>query len=167
MKQFIIILLFVFPNLIYSQSLSNLNIKYGINKFKLESPYSIQSSNLDYKFGDEVEYYNYTKNDISKILNYNVRQINLGYFNKKLYYIGIVFDTSYHHKDLVHNKLVNLFGKETGYYTNYTTGPIHFNWVYVWETSKVTLQYEEYTSGEINLWMTSRILEKQIENSEF
>ncbi|RCU42313.1 hypothetical protein EIZ47_10225 [Chryseobacterium lacus] len=167
MKKFITFITLLAVTLAYSQTLNQLNIKYGVSKFKLESSKSLYLSDLLYKFGDNVQYYSYIKGDIKEILGYDVKDIHLGYYNNKLYYIGFVFEENFHHTDIVYNKLKNLYGPETSYDSNYKSGPLDMKWSYQWHSAKVTLSYEERSDGTITVWMISNILEKMIHESEF
>lgn len=67
MKFRFLLFFYFFSNQIYSQNLSNLDKKYGFNKFKLESSIDIYKSDLKYfytdkdVFKDGVKYYIYNK----------------------------------------------------------------------------------------------------------
>ena len=139
------------------QNISNLDTKYGINKFKLESPFSSYSKDLTFilKGKDGANYYKYTKQDISLFaseakINWN-EGIGLGFYNNKLYTISIPFytlnDEEYY---LIKSKLEELFGNGQG--TRYTTGK------YVervkWETTNTYLGLDYYAVDSNHLFMT-------------
>jgi hypothetical protein len=117
-RNLVILFLFFNPIFGFSQNLQNLDLKYGFNKFKLESSIQNYSKDLKYKFTDRktgTVYYTYEKKDIN-IFGYNeIENIGLGFYKDRLYVINI--DMTPINKDNVYNtvysKLKELFGYPT------------------------------------------------------
>lgn len=145
------------PNTQYMQSL---DAKNGINKFKLCSFLEIHKTNLKEmpaKNDVHVKWYTYMGTDVPTVFDYKIKHIDLGYYKNKLYKILVQFSgTEEEEIDNIKNKLVLLFGpgKEIEKDKDSTCK-------YTWETTKIYL-YFEYNEKEINLFMSSKILGKQI-----
>jgi len=142
-KNFTIALILLYLNS-FGQGLKNLDKEFGINKFKLETSYSLYEKNLKYFDTSEqgVEFYIYTKSDIKEIFGVSVKEIGLGFYENQLYTISIDFDAISKQKnfELVENIL-----------KKYDTPKIADNpteervWVAEWITGKTYLQATEYS----------------------
>jgi hypothetical protein len=145
------------PNVQYAQSL---DAKNGINKFKLCSFFEIHKANLKEmpaKNDVHVKWYTYMGIDVPTVFDYKIKHIDLGYYKNKLYKILVQFNgTEEEEIDNIKSKLVLLFGpgKEIEKDKDST-------YKYTWETTKIYL-YFEYNEKEVNLFMSSKILGKQI-----
>jgi len=164
-RRIFVLLMLLFSQFVFSQATPApnaqlLDTKNGINKFKLCSFLEIHKANLKEmpaKSDVHVKWYTYTGTDVSTVFDYKIKQIDLGYYKNKLYKILVQFDGK--DKDQVDNiksKLDMLFGlgKEI-------EGDKDPTCKYYWETMKIYLYYE-YNDKEINLFMHSKILGKQI-----
>jgi hypothetical protein len=168
----IFIMIFV-TSIVTAQNLSNLDAKYGIKNFKLESSYDNYKSNLKLELDDgRVKYYNYVGTDVQSIFGHDIRKITLGFYKSKLYYIRLDLDDSKPvYSDLVYENLKQLFGSaERGY--GIKKGPLKYDWVYVWQTQKTYLCFDkqlpnELQPGSIAIWMMSNILGNQIVIDDF
>lgn len=143
MKKIIIITVILFNLNAFGQGLKNLDKSFGINKFKLETLYSLYEKDLKYFDTNEqgVEFYIYTKSDISEVFGVNVKEIGLGFYENQLYTISIDFGIIEKQKNL---KLVE------NIVAQYDTPKIseNFNeriWVAEWITGKIYLQASEYS----------------------
>jgi hypothetical protein len=76
-----------------AQGLKNLDADFGINKFKLETSYSLHKNDLEYigMKSQGIEGYKYKKTDIKEIFGIPVKEIGLCFFNNNLYSISINF----------------------------------------------------------------------------
>jgi len=99
----------------YSQNLGNLDLKYGFNKFTLESPFTNYQKDLTFLYDDEktgVKYYHYNKKDISVFGFNNIEELTVGFYKEKLYTIDIVLSPQINPDlyPLILSKLEELFG---------------------------------------------------------
>jgi hypothetical protein len=151
---------FMFSQVVPAPNIQPLDAKNGINKFKLCSFFEIHKVNLkEMPAKDEVhvKWYTYTGTDVPTVFDYKVKQLDLGYYKNKLYKILVQFDgTEKEEVDGIKSKLELLFG--TGKEIEKDNDPTH---KYAWEATKVYL-YFEHNDKEINLFMSSKILGKQI-----
>jgi hypothetical protein len=162
-KAFLLMLLFsplVFSQVAPAPNSQLLDSKNGINKFKLCSFFEIHKANLKEmpaKNDVHVKWYTYMGTDVSTVFDYKIRQLDLGYYKNKLYKILVQFDgTDEEEANNIKSKLDLLFGfgKEIEKEGDPTRK-------YDWEATKIYL-YFEYNKKEINLFMSSKILGKQI-----
>lgn len=171
-KTIIIITILCITNFVTSQSLQNLDIKYGINKFKLESSFSTYQANLIIELDGKVKYYKYISTDISSIFGSNINNIILGFYKNKLYYIQIELkEDKQLFVDLVYDKLEQLFGS-TPVNTNIKKGPLTYQFAYVWQTDKTYLAFDrqlpnDLQNGRTAIWMKSNVLDNQIASDDF
>ncbi len=159
-----------------AQTLSNLDTKYGILKFKLESPFEIHKSNLKaddvYKSDEKLRSYTYTGIDIKEVLGYDVQTITLLYWNNKLYEVQIKYkESQLQFKSSILNKLELLFGKGQ-YFSDVTQEQFHTEWSYNWQAKKAFCRFEKVKWSTDNdycmkLWIKSLKMEKEIAESEF
>jgi len=167
-----IFLLFICAFSGISQDISNLDEKYGIKKFKLESNYSELQNSLELDIDGTVRYYKYIGGDVTSIFETKVKEIILGYYNNQLYYIGIILDDSSQiYPDIIYDKLKTLFG-EGLMQTNYKKGPLTYKFGYAWETEKTYLAFNEQLpnevqSGKTSIWMISNVLDKKMAEDDF
>lgn len=154
-----------FAQLVFSQvapgpNAQLLDNKNGINKFKLCSFLEIHKANLKEmpaKNDVHVKWYTYMGTDVPTVFDYKIKQLDLGYYKNKLYKILVQFDgTEEEEADNIKSKLDLLFG--SGKEIEKDDDP---TCKYAWEAIKVYL-YFEYNGKEINLFMSSKILGKQI-----
>lgn len=181
MKQRKLTLILIFSicvNFGFSQinDISNLDTKYGLNKFKFEDPYSkyknqtklIEYSGVYVPPKKNTKEFDYTGNDIDKILDHSVSRIRLIFIKEKLSSIDVTFDKNlndYQNKRIL-EKLENLFGtptvsNEPGLYG------LHFN--YAWIAKKTQLSFSQlqgYFQGS-HIMISSRILLMERDNDEF
>jgi len=157
----------------FSQDLDNLDSKFGVNKFKLESDISLYKGNLafDLKGDDKVAYYMYKGNDFKSLFGVALSYCALGFYENKLYSISIQFGLlPKRDEDLLHYKLKELFGVP-----NFGIGktPINYLWHYKWETTKTYLGFEklsedsDYKPGHVSIFMLSSKMNSQINNDNF
>lgn len=173
MKKIIGIVLMIFlSNTLMAQNLSNLDTKYGIKKFKLESSFENYKSNLELELDGKVKYYRYVGSDIQTVLGQDIRKIILGFYKNKMYYIGIKLDDALPiYPDLIYDKLKDLFGY-TDKSTNFKKGPLSYEWAYTWQTNKTYLSFDkqkatEFKNEEVSIWMISNVVDKQISSDDF
>ncbi len=176
-----ILFLFFNPIFGFSQNLQNLDLKYGFNKFKLESSIQNYSNDLVYISVDKVsgvKFYSYTKKDISVFGFKDVKQIWLGFYKDKLYNIDVVLnggDTMY---STIVPKLIELFGTPT----YFNEGSEYFGEQDVktymedprqWVTLKTLLGINKVKCNSpsrpctINIFLVSQKLKKEINNDGF
>lgn len=156
---------------ISAQNISNLDTKYGINKFKLESSFELYKNELEFKASKkDVKYYSYKNINSIKIFNEDVNQIWLGFYKNKLYTISIDLKTTDNSKQIENlKKMENLFGEASEGETKNT----EYDWAYQWKTSKVYLGFNrvsckfEFKPCTAHIYMISYKLHYQIENDSF
>lgn len=152
--------LLVFSQVAPAPNSQLLDSKNGINKFKLCSFFEIHKTNLKEmpaKNDVHVKWYTYLGTDVPTVFDYKIRQLDLGYYKNKLYKILVEFDgTDQEEADNIKSKLDLLFG--SGKEIEIAGDPTR---KYAWESTKIYL-YFEYNGKEINLFMSSKILGKQI-----
>lgn len=171
-KSIIFLSILCITNLVTSQSLSNLDSKYGINKFKLESSFSTHQANLKLDLDGKVKYYKYIGTDIPSIFDCNINKIILGYYKNKLYFILFELkDDKQLFVDLVYDKLEQLFGP-TSVNTNIKKGPLTYQFVYVWQTDKTYLSFDKQLPNDLQIgrtaiWMKSNVLDNQKASDDF
>lgn len=152
----------------YSQSMNKVDEKYGLNKFKLESSITLYKNNLkQINYDGEVKFYNYTGTDIKTIFNYKVKEIILGYFESKLYYVAFKFynNDELFNSSFFYENLKDLYGKGK-LEVSYKTGDYEYDWGYYWQGKKTYLRFDKSKSGDITLWLISETMKKEILNKE-
>lgn len=175
MKKYFPLVLIFLSHASYCQDLNNLDNKMGFNKFKLESSYDLYKSQLQYYLTgtDKVVYYKYIGNDIIRVFNVFVKDINLGFYNNILYTISIdfiVIDINEERK--LRRELQELFGSQELYY-NVNNGEMKYEWVMTWESRNVYLQinknYNEnkYYPCDVDLFLLSKKLRIEMKNTAF
>lgn len=168
------ILLALTPTL-RSQTLQNLDKKFGIKGLRLETEVTAYRSKIAFKYKekDGKAYYKYTGSDMSEILDIPVEQVGLIFYKNKLYLISVTFKkiTEMDEKELYH-KLAELFGKPTVGQTS-EKDVFEHDWGYQWETEKVFMQYSKYSDsssanpGQTEIFMYSNRIHKQISTDNF
>lgn len=169
MRNLLNIILILSSILIFSQNKKNLDLRYGIKKFKLETNIKNYSKNLNFELtADNVNYYTYNGNDIKKIFNHNIKKIQLGFYKEKLFFISIEIDEKYGtEREEIYNSLKVLFG-ETEELKNYGNKLLKYEWGYDWETQKTYLKFEKNKeSKKMHLWMMSLNLKRIKLKDEF
>lgn len=179
----LIIILFFFQLVTYSQNLENLDSKYRFNKFKLESTYQSYSKDLDFVLDDKstgVKFYNYTKKDISIFGFTDIKQLVLGFYKNKLYNISITLGPTSDENTykIILSKLKELFG----YPTLVTSGSdkygnedyrTYMENVNQWVTNKTTLGLNKVKCNSIinpcsiSIFLVSEKIGRQISNDGF
>jgi hypothetical protein len=158
-----------------SQDLGNLDKKFGFNKFKLESPFSLYGKQLKYKLTgyDKVKYYDYVGNDIGLIFGCIVKGISLGFYNEKLYTISIDFTLNDDEDDIrIQKSLKELFGYQKVDYSNQSSGT-KYEWAVVWKTNKTYLQANKISCDnldnpcEVAIFLFSQKLRTELQNNQF
>jgi len=171
MKKIITITLILFKLNVLGQGLKNLDRNYGINKFKLETPYSLYKNSLKYFDTTDkgVEFYTYTKSDIKEIFGIPVEEIALGFYENKLYTISIYFGIIEKQQTMT---LLENINKE------YDIPEINQRnnekvWVAKWVTGKTYLQAAEFSCDpnlsylircKTELFIYSKNLKRKIPN---
>ena len=86
--KFLLSIVCMYTNLCFSQDKNNLDKKYGINKFKLESTTSLYKGFLRTKIfkQDKVKYFDYIGTDIKDLFGFKVKEVILGFYKDKLDY---------------------------------------------------------------------------------
>jgi hypothetical protein len=151
MKQRRLTLILIFSicvNFGFSQNdISNLDTKYGLNKFKFEDPYT-KYKNQTKLIKDSGTYvphkkdYYYTGKDIDKILEHSVSKIELTFYKEKLQIISVTFDdnlTDYQNRK-IYEKLENLFGIPT---LSFEPGKDGGKFGYAWIAKKTQLIFSQ------------------------
>ncbi len=183
MKFTLIFALMLIPLFCFSQNLQNLDLKYGFNKFKLESSYSSYSKDLKYKLTDKKNgaiYYTYAKKDIN-IFGYNeIEEIALGFYKGRLYTISIYMnpiDNENVYKT-VYSKLKELFGYPTTSTRTSTEldendSKFYLDNINQWKTLNTLLGINTIKCSSpvspcrINIFMVSLKLQREINNDGF
>lgn len=175
MKNTIITLLLLCNLISYSQDLSNLDKKMGFNKFKLESTFDVNKSNLKFRITgfDKVKYYDYTGNDLHLVFGVFVKRISLGFYKEKLYAICIDFISTDKQDDaIVEKKLIELFGHQKSIY-NIDDGDYKYDWTTVWDATRVYMKLDKFscssdvTPCDLSLFMISKKMKAEINNDSF
>ncbi|MBA7538573.1 hypothetical protein ES705_30850 [subsurface metagenome] len=167
-----ILILVCLSNIIIAQNLSNLDSKYGIKKFKLESSYDNYKSSLELELDGKVKYYKYVGSDIQSVFGQDISKVILGFYKNKLYYVNLILDDSQPiYSDLVYDKLKQLFGS-TEKATTFNKGPLSYDWAYFWQTKKTYLSFDKQLpnnqqAGRVTIWMISNVLDDQIAADDF
>ncbi|ESU23792.1 hypothetical protein FEDK69T_12020 [Flavobacterium enshiense DK69] len=175
MKYKLTLLFFIFINSIaISQNLSNLDVKYGFNKFKLESSYTLHKNNLSYKTTDNnVKYYEYIGKDIKSVFGVKIDEIWLGYYKNRLYTISIDFGAI---SDSESQNIIKELKKMFGYQeliTNSEGETYKYEWAIAWETQKTYLQANrmscsfQFKPCAVSIFVNSKKIETEILNSKF
>lgn len=157
-----------------AQNLANLDSKYGINKFKLESELNLYEEELEYLGAHNgITLYNVKYLKSLNILNKEVTEVLLTFYKDKLHSISVVLKTSNKNEEFeVLRKLENLFGSAIEGEAE-VNSPFSYEWAYLWETEKVYLGYNkmsyesEFKPGICTIYMISLKLQQQRENDFF
>ncbi len=154
------------------QNLANLDKKYGINIFKLDTPFSQYSSNCTYEMTSEdgVKYYYYKKPLNVKIFNFFANNVLLGFYKDKLYTITIdvmLVITDNDFKSLLKN-LEGLFGRGI-----ISPNDEMFEFSYFWKTSKTYLGLQKVSCSSTfkpcttHIYLISNSIDEQIKSDGF
>lgn len=182
MKKSTLLLLLLISISGFAQNLSNLDEKYGFNKFKLGSSIQSYNKDLEFLFPDKktgTKYYKYIKKDISIFGYTNIDQIGLGFYKDKLYTIDIVLNPN-GNDDMylsILSKLKGLFG----YPTTITSGSDHgeldtrtyMENVNQWLSYKTLLGLNKVKCSSplrpctLNVFLVSQVIEREINNDGF
>jgi len=162
----------------YSQNLENLDLKYGFNKFKLESSFQNYQEDLEYfkTLDNGVKLYRYTKRDINIFGFSDIQQINLGFYKNKLYTIDISMGVlTFLNDDEMYStifvKLVELFGSPNQ--TSPGDSEKGLEDINQWVTKKTGLGLEKNLCSSIvrpctvNIFLISQVIQRQINNDGF
>lgn len=151
-----------------AQTSSNLDLKYGINKFKLESHYSNYKANLKLSasISQNIKVYEYMGNDIKILFGQEISEINLFFYKDKLNSIHFLFGIHDNIDfDMIYSSLEKLFG-----YAPKQSNE-EMDWFYVWSTDKTYLEFstlpKEYGLDFVELKMRSKVIELQKLNDDF
>jgi hypothetical protein len=171
-KKKLILLFLIISVSAISQNLENLDKKYGINIFKLGTPFSNYSSDCTFENSnsDGVKFYSYNKWYSVKIFNFSaIKDVHLGFYKGKLYNISIdiLVITDDDFKSL-HKKLKELFGQSY-------SGPRDemYDDRYFWKTSKTYLGLERYSCSSsykpcnTTIYLLSNLIDEQIKSDGF
>lgn len=173
-KLLYLILLTLITKFSDGKSLSNLDRKFGINRFKLESSYDLYKSKLTFKFvgDDKVKYYIYSGSDMTMLFGVKIYEIALGFYKSKLYTISYSFKpTTDFNENIILNKLKDLFGKPI--MGNDNKIGLDYQWGYMWITNKTYLQHSkyaetsEYQPNYLDIFMYSIKMKHQVDNDNF
>jgi hypothetical protein len=183
MKYILVFFLIANPIFCLSQNLKNLDLKYGFNKFKLESSIQNYSKDLKYKMTDRktgTVIYTYEKRDIN-IFGYNeIEKIELGFYKDRMYAISIELNPIYKDEmyNTIYSKLKDLFGYPTfssrsssengeSDFSSYTENNKQ------WKTENTLLGLSTIKCSSplspcrINIFMVSQTLQIEINNDGF
>jgi hypothetical protein len=116
MKKILSILLILTISKSLSQNINNLDTKFGISKFKLESDISLYKKDLTFDFGNEKKgiFYTYKSKDVRNLFDVKIKEITLGFYKNKLF--SIIYEFGVLQKDdeiKIMDKLDDLFGQPT------------------------------------------------------
>ena len=154
----------------FSQNLNKLDIKYGFNKFKLETSYNLLKSQLElFDNIDNFKYCIYKGKDIESVFGVKVKKVTLTFYKNQLFQINIFFDEDvdkYLYKDYVVEKLMSLYGN-CSRKTDYSTGPLEYEWGYSWKSSKAYLSFDHSKNGETQIWIMSLKMNEKYAQDEF
>lgn len=130
MRYCILIFSFLQLSLSYGQDLQNLDRKFGIKKFRLESSITLYKSQIQLlrKNDNGTSYYKYLGKDINNLFNVSIEEVGLIFYKNILYSISITFaQTSETNEKIVYSKLKDLFGDPfTG--TGKEKAPLDYEW---------------------------------------
>jgi hypothetical protein len=175
MKQRRLTLILIFcvcVNFGFSQiaEISNLDTKYGLNKFKLEDSYiKYKNQTKLVEFGStkkDTKEYDYTGKDIEKILDHSVRNIKLIFIKEKLSSIHVFFNNNLtdYQNNRIYEKLVALFGTPSA---SNPPGMYGSKFTYSWITYKTQLLFAQPEGYGSQMMISSRILLMERDNDEF
>jgi hypothetical protein len=171
MKIKILIYFFLVISNCYGQDTNNLDVKYGFNKFKLETSYSELKSVCKYLSNFEgADMYRYTGPVIEGVFGYlRVETLNLYFYKGKLKEIEINFGSlSYENNEFVKRKLLGLYGvHQKQIPTNE-----YYEFCYVWLGQRTTLLFQNAFPrltfpSEAKIRIISQKISKQQENDKF
>ncbi len=171
----LILISFLTGSFLYGQDLQNLDSKFGIKKFKLETDFSLYTSKLQFftKDKDGTVYYKYIGDDMNQFFDVPVETIGLVFYKNKLYLISILFKPSNDmNEKIIYSKLKDLFGNPA-MGTGKDKLALDYEWGYVWSTKKTFLQHSKYSStsdykpNQLEIFMYSQKLHQQIANDNF
>lgn len=175
-KLILIIVLSLLVNFAFSQinEISNLDLKYGLNKFKLEDSYfkyKNQTKLIEYvgvyvaPKKDTKEYY-YTGKDIVKILDHSVSEIKLIFIKDKLSSIHVFFNANLtdYQNNRIYEKLEALFGTPSA---SNPPGMYGSKFTYSWITNKTQLLFAQPEGHGSQMMISSRKLLMERDNDEF
>jgi len=158
---------------VLGQNLSNLDTKYGINQFKLESSFSKYQSQLKFQTEDNgVKFYSCKNVSSIRIFEEEVSDVTLGFYKNKLYTISVYLWTLLPERQMkVLSKLENLFGNAA--LGNDRSTSYKLEWAYVWQTPKTYLAYVKHPCNSkikpcfANIYIISRKMETEIASDQF
>jgi hypothetical protein len=153
----------IFVTSIYAQGRKSLDNEFGLNQIKLGSNIDQFKDKLKYNWIDEkgTEFYEYTNNDIKFLYKKEVKGIYLAFVDDKLYNITVHFGVLAPKEIL---ELVKIL--QDNYDIPFLRRGNYLNFAQVWETGKVYMQLEEYSStspldaNETQLFWISKSLNK-------
>ena len=154
------------------QSLSNLDKKYGIGVYKLESSFdTFKDLEFFYELDDGQKFYKYKGTKSLQMFGIIARELYLGFFKNKLYSISYHFDPLHKiEENTIRTNMIELFGKPK---EGDNSSSENYEWGNVWETQKVYLHFaknkpnSDTFANYFEVIMFSSILKKQILNSSF
>lgn len=182
LKNIVLSFLFFIPLIGISQNLYNLDVKYGFNKFKLESSIQTYDKSLKFVYHDEktgVKFYKYIKKDISVFGYSDIEEIGLGFYKGKLYTISIEMNP-YGNDEMyktILTKLKDLFG----YPSVVSSGRDYGEWdsrsymenVNQWNSGKTLLGLNKVkcsspiTPCKLSIFLVSNVVQRQIDSDGF
>jgi hypothetical protein len=171
MKKTITLFFLLITLIANGQDTNNLDVKYGFNKFKLETPLSQLKSVCKYLSSFEgADMYRYTGSQIEGIFGYfNVKTLNLYFYKGKLKEIEIIFGSLTHGNiEYINSKLLGLYG----YPQRQMPSDGEFDFCNVWIGQKTILLFQnvrERTAypSEASIRVLSQKISKQQENDKF
>ncbi len=158
-----------------AQNIANLDLKYGIKKFKLGTSYELYKSQLlliPYNIKNaNLKTYKYLGSDIPEIFGYEVKAITLIFYKNCLFEISIEYPLKYKEFEVsIANQLKILFG-EWEYQNDIVKGYGTTKWSYYWQGKKTFLAFDYTTDKDVintmSIWMVSTLIQKQIANDQF
>ena len=155
----------------FAQNINNLDKKYGINKFKLETAFDLYKENceLDLTADDGVKYYKYTRWFDVVIFGEHASSAILGFYKNKLYTVSIDLSLTDTKSVLYLRKnLEELFGLGI-------TAPARENYEmeWFWQTEKTYLDLNKLSCSSLykpcvtNIFILSNKLSEEIKSDQF
>lgn len=171
MKKTITLFFLLITLIANGQDTNNLDVKYGFNKFKLETPFTQLKSVCKYLSSFEgADMYRYTGSQIEGIFGYfNVKTLNLYFYKGKLKEIEIIFGSlTIENNEYINRKLLGLYG----YPQRQIPSNEFYEFCYVWLGQKTTLLFQNARErltfpSQASIRVISDKISKQQENDKF
>jgi hypothetical protein len=174
MKNILIIFLILLSSQVRGQyqGLTNLDTKYGFNKFKLEEPFSKYKNSCKFLYSDNdnVKKYEYVGPSINGVFGYfKIKNLYLHFYKDKLKEVEIIFGyLTKENEEFIFTELTKLYDspQKTGRPDEY------LDFFYAWLSDKTSLYYKKsaYRNGfpsETTINVIAFKLVMEIQNDKF